>query len=61
PITREWRQVKIPFTMLNAISITEMVPWSREDLVALSIEARSHFQAEVLGDFELEIDWVRLY
>ena len=51
----------MPFSSLRQIGFGTSVAWSADDLTGLNIDARNSPVGAVFGEFELEIDWIRLY
>ena len=58
----EWSEVTIPFASLRQVGFGKSVPWSPDDVTGINVDARNNpFGGSAFGEFELEIDWIRLY
>jgi hypothetical protein len=61
PVVEDWSEVEIPFSSLRQIGFGRPVDWAANDFTGLTIDARNVTgSAEKLGDFRVEIDWIRV-
>jgi imidazolonepropionase-like amidohydrolase len=62
PATEQWSEVEIPFASINQIGYGAPATWTAKDIKGLTIDGRNMYgKPATLGDFQLDIDWIRLY
>ena len=62
PVTEAWSEIEIPFATLKQIGFGKPATWTAKDITGLVVDARNAFgQPATYGEFNLDIDWIRVY
>jgi hypothetical protein len=58
--TDEWQELHVPLSSFKQIGYGKAIPTAWLDVKGMTLQARVAPGATDVGDFELEVDWIRM-